>query len=109
MTPETSRLEKLEEFTRQNPADAFAHYGLAMEYKNTGRNDDALKTFEALLGFKPDYTAAYYHAGVTLGELGRTDEARDTLTRGMEVAKKNGDFHTLSELEEAISSLSASG
>ena len=105
MAPETSRLEKLEEFTRQNPQDAFAHYGLAMEYKDAGRKDDALETFNALLGFKPDYTAAYYHAGVTLGELGRTDEARDYLTRGMEVAKKNGDFHTLSELEEAISSL----
>ena len=105
MTPESSRMEELEEFIRQSPQDAFAHYGLAIEYKNAGRNDDALKTFDALLGFKPDYTAAYYHAGVMLGEAGRKEDAHDYLTRGMDVAKKNGDFHTLSELEEALNSL----
>ena len=105
MAPEQSRMEKLEEFTRQNPQDAFAHYGLAIEYKNAGRKDEALKTFDALLGFKPDYTAAYYHAGVMLGEASRKEEAREYLTRGMDVAKKNGDFHTLSELEEALASI----
>ncbi len=100
-----SRREKLEEFIRLNPEDAFSRYGLAIEYKNAGQHDDALKTFEKLLSFKPDYTAAYYHAGVMLGGMGRTGEARDYLTRGMEVAKKNGDFHTLSELEEALNDL----
>ena len=102
---EKSRMETLEEFTQQNPEDAFSHYGLAMEYKTAGRHDDALKIYEKLLSFKPDYTAAYYHAGVMLGDMDRAAEARDYLTRGMEVAKKNGDFHTLSELEEALNSI----
>ena len=102
---EKSRLEMLEEFAQQNPKDSFAHYGLAMEYKNAERHDDALKVFEKLLSFNPDYTAAYYHAGVMLGGMSRAEEARDYLTRGMEVAKRNGDFHTLSELEEALNSL----
>ena len=61
--------------------------------------------FEKLLSFNPDYTAAYYHAGVMLGGMGRKDDARDYLTRGIAVAKKNGDFHTLSELEEALNDL----
>ena len=34
-----SRLETLEEFVRERPTDAFAHYGLAMEYLNAGRPD----------------------------------------------------------------------
>lgn len=100
-----SRLEMLEEFTQQSPTDAFAHYGLAIEYKNAERHDDALQVFEKLLSFNPDYTAAYYHAGVMLGGMNRKDDARDYLTRGIAVAKKNGDFHTLSELEEALNDL----
>ncbi len=100
-----SRLEMLEEFARQRPQDAFAHYGLAMEYKNLGRADDAVATFHKLIGFKPDYTAAYYQAGVLLGKLSRIEEARELLRRGMEVATRNGDFHTHSEMEQALHDL----
>jgi tetratricopeptide (TPR) repeat protein len=101
-----SRLEMLEEFVRQRPSDAFSHYGLAMEYMNAGRHQDALEAFSKLLAFKPDYTAAYYHAGVLLGKLERIEEARQMLTRGMEVAARNGDFHTRGEMEEALHDLS---
>ncbi len=62
-----SRREMLEEFIQQKPNDSFAHYGLAMEYANAGRHDDALATFQKLLGFNPDYAYAYYHAGALLG------------------------------------------
>lgn len=102
----TSRLQMLEEFTRQHPQDSFSHYGLAMEYVNAGRHDEALETFNKLLGLNPDYVAAYYHAGVLLGKLGRLEEARSLLQRGMEVAGRNGDFHTRSELEQALHDLS---
>lgn len=104
---EKSRLEMLEEFTRQRPSDAFAHYGLAMEYVNADRPEEALATFNKLLEFKPDYTAAYYQAGVLLGKLNRADKARQMLQRGMEVAAKNGDFHSRSEMEQALHDLSA--
>lgn len=104
---EKPRLEMLEEFTRQRPSDAFAHYGLAMEYANAGRHEDALATFAKLLEFKPDYTAAYYQAGVLLGKLNRADEGRQMLQRGMEVAAKNGDFHSRSEMEQALHDLPA--
>jgi tetratricopeptide (TPR) repeat protein len=102
-----SRLEMLEEFTRQRPTDSFSHYGLAMEYINAGRDDDALATFQKLLGFNPNYTAAYYHAGQLLARLGRADEARQMLRSGMEVAERNGDFHTHSELEQALHDLAS--
>jgi len=100
-----SRLEMLEEFTRERPTDSFSHYGLALEYANAGRDDDALATFRKLLGFNPNYTAAYFHAGQLLARLGRADEAREMFQRGMEVASRNGDFHTHSELEQALHDL----
>lgn len=100
-----SRLEMLEAFTRQRPTDSFSHYGLAMEYASTGRHDEALATFQKLLAFNPDYTAAYFHAGQLLARLGRVAEAREMLQRGVEVAARNGDFHTQSELEQALHDL----
>jgi len=100
-----SRMETLEEFLRQQPNDSFAHYGLALEYAKAGRGDDALALFQKLLGFNPGYTAAYYQAGVLLGQLGRVDDARAMFQRGIEVAAQNGDFHTKSELEQALHDL----
>jgi len=100
-----SRLEVLEEFASQRPTDSFACYGLAMEYANAGRPDDALAAFQKLLGFNPNYTAAYYHAGQLLARMGRAGDAREMLQRGMEVASRNGDFHTHSELEQALHDL----
>lgn len=100
-----SRLEMLEEFSREHANDSFSHYGLAMEYVKAGRSQEALETFHKLLGFNPDYTAAYYHAGVLLGGLGRVEEARQMFQRGMEVASRHSDFHTHSELEQALHDL----
>ncbi|MEE8201502.1 MAG: tetratricopeptide repeat protein [Candidatus Acidoferrales bacterium] len=101
-----SRREMLEEFIQQKPNDSFAHYGLAMEYANAGRHDDALTTFQKLLSFNPDYAYAYYHAGALLGKLGRVEEARSMFQRGLEVAGRTGDLHAKSELEEALHNLS---
>lgn len=102
-----SRLEMLEEFVREQPSDAFAHYGLALEYAKAGRHDDALTLLQKLLGFNPDYTAAYQQAGLLLTRLGRVEQARTMFQRGIEVAGRHGDFHTRSELEQALHDLTS--
>jgi tetratricopeptide (TPR) repeat protein len=101
-----SRLETLEEFVRERPTDAFAHYGLAMEYSNAGRAEDALAVFQKLLGFNPNYTAGYHQAALLLTRLGRTDEAQEMFKRGIEVAGRNGEAHSKMEMEEALHDLS---
>ncbi|HXE76165.1 MAG TPA: tetratricopeptide repeat protein [Candidatus Xenobia bacterium] len=102
-----SRLEMLEEFVRERPTDAFAHYGLAMEYVNARRSEDALATFRKLIGFNPNYSAAYHQAGLLLSRLGRTEEAKEMFQRGIEVAGRNGEAHSKMEMEEALHDLSA--
>ena len=101
-----SRLETLEEFAHERPTDAFAHYGLAMEYVNASRAEDALVTFQKLLGFNPSYTAGYHQSALLLTRLGRTDEAREMFRRGIEVAGRNGEHHSKTEMEEALHDLS---
>ena len=102
-----SRLETLEEFVRQRPQDAFAHYGLALEYANAGRGDDALATFQKLLGLNPNYTAAYHQAALLLTRLGRTDDARAMFQRGIEVAGRNGELHSKTEMEQSLHDLTS--
>jgi tetratricopeptide (TPR) repeat protein len=96
------RIEVLKSMVAQDPKNAFARYGLALEYVNSGRPDDAIAEFHSLLEANPDYAAGYYHAGRTLEGMGRTDEAREMYERGIAVTTRTGDAHTRSELQAAL-------
>ena len=73
------KIAMLTEILTQNPGDAFARYGLAMEHANQGQTDAALAEFDRLLTTHPDYTAGYFMAAQTLVKAGRTDEAKARL------------------------------
>jgi tetratricopeptide (TPR) repeat protein len=100
-----SRIEMLEAFIAQRPSDPFPRYGLALEYKNSGRLEEASETFAALMKDHPAYTAAYLHAGNTAVALGRPEDAREIYARGVEACKSAGDAHARGELEGALASL----
>jgi|SRR5262245_25234457 len=99
------RLQMLLEFTKNHPNDPFALYGLAMEYKNRGRLEDAAERFGALILAHPEYTPAYLHAGNTQVELGHRDQARSIYQAGIAACARKGDAHAQSELQTALSSL----
>lgn len=96
--------EFLEEALRQDPANTFARYGLAMECANT-EPDAAWGHFQYLLHHHPDYAAAYYQAGVFLIKQGRLDEARKVLAAGVEVTGRQGKQHAQAELQAALDDL----
>jgi tetratricopeptide (TPR) repeat protein len=99
-------LEILKSMVEQNPADSFARYGLAMEYRNTGDLEAAVAEFRTLLAAHPDYSAAYFHGGQTLERLGRQAEARELYMRGIEATARKGDFHTRDEIQAALDLMS---
>src|SRR2546425_12645891 len=84
------RLSLLSEILSQNPNDAFARYGLAMEYSKAGEVERALSEFNRLLSAHPDYTAGYFMAGQTPVQAGRTEEAKKMLGEGIASAQRNG-------------------
>jgi tetratricopeptide (TPR) repeat protein len=96
------RLDALREMVSHDPNNAFARYGLAMEYAKTGRLEDAVAEYTNLLEGSPDYAAAYYHGGQALERLDRLEDARDWYQRGIEATTRNGDAHTRSELQTAL-------
>jgi predicted Zn-dependent protease len=99
------RLAMLEAMTKSGKADAFAWYGLGMEYRREGRVDEALATFEQLRSLHADYLPMYLMAGQTSIEAGRTREARGWLEAGVDLAKAQGAGHALGELESALANL----
>jgi Flp pilus assembly protein TadD len=98
----SNRLEVLKSLVAQNPADAFARYGLAMELVRIGKSEDAVEEFRQLLAANPNYAAGYFHGGQTLEKLGRVEDARAMYEQGIEVTTRTGDAHARSELQGAL-------
>ena len=99
------RIALLSEVLSQNPSDAFARYGLAMEYSNAGDVERALEEFTRLLATHPDYTAGYFMAAQTLAKAERTEEARKMLKDGIASAEKTGNGHAQAEMEGMLAEL----
>jgi thioredoxin-like negative regulator of GroEL len=107
MTPPQmkTRRQMLEEFVAAKPNDAFARYGLAMECANSSDAAAADEQFKMLLGAHPDYVAAYFQYGQFLARIGRSEDARSTLTSGIATARRTGDDHARAEMETALAEL----
>ena len=95
----------LNEILEQNPDDAFARYGLAMEYSKMGSLEQAMTEFKRLLATHPDYTAGYFMAAQTLAGASRVDEARKMLQEGIASAKRTGNAHAQAEMEAMLGEL----
>jgi tetratricopeptide (TPR) repeat protein len=99
------RIAMLTEILAENPNDAFARYGLAMELSNQGQIEPAMEEFGKLLSTHPDYTAGYFMAAQTLAKADRVDEARKMLGDGILSAKRTGNGHAQSEMEGMLADL----
>jgi tetratricopeptide (TPR) repeat protein len=96
------KIAMLTEILKQNPADAFARYGLAMAYAAEGKNDEALREFATTIEHNPDYVPAFQMAAQTLLKLGRTDEARQRLQDGLAAAARTNNAHAASEMQAML-------
>ena len=99
------RIAALNEILTDNPKDAFARYGLAMEYSKQGDFDRALAEFSILLESHPEYTAGYFMAAQTLVKAERVDDAKKMLNDGIVSARRTGNLHAQSEMEGMLAEL----
>ena len=100
-----TRKEQLEAMLAEEPRDAELRYMLAMEYLSEGDDEGALRCFYELFDLAPDYPPAYHMAGRVLHRLGRLEEAREVLSRGIPVAAKRHDTHAVGEMQELMDNL----
>jgi predicted Zn-dependent protease len=99
------KIAMLTQILEQNPGDAFARYGLAMEHANQGQTENAVGEFNRLLADHPDYTAGYFMAAQTLVKAERTEEAKARLNQGIASAQRTGNQHARSEMEALLMEL----
>lgn len=99
------RIALLTEILTANPDDAFARYGLALEYSKTGQTDQALGEFKTLIEKNPDYTPAYFMAAQTLATANRIDEAKRMLVDGIASARRTANTHAQSEMTAMLEEL----
>lgn len=103
--PLQSRLEKLEAMLVDEPHDPFLRYSRALELDKIGRSDESVEALSALSTDDPPYVPAFFMAAQQLAALGREEEARGFLTRGIEQAQRTGDDHAAGEMAEFLASL----
>lgn len=105
MTKDMDRLTMLAQIVEQNPNDAFARYGLAMEHANRGDLTTGLAEFAKLVEMHPDYSAGYHMAAQNLAKAGRIDEAKDYLERGIAAAERTRNMHARAEMQQMLEEL----
>jgi predicted Zn-dependent protease len=100
-----ARIEDIEKMLASNPDDVFLNFAMAMELVKAGRHDEAAGRFDRVTRLDPNYISAYRQWSGMLVVLGRKDEARAVLLRGIEAATRAGDKHAVSKMQEALTLL----
>jgi tetratricopeptide (TPR) repeat protein len=99
------RIQILTQVLKENPNDAFARYGLAMEYSKKDDVETAMQHFNRLAEMHPDYAPGYFMAAQLLARVGRLDEAKTFLTNGIAAAARTGNAHAKGEMEAMLAEL----
>ena len=100
-----SRREQLERLLADDPQDSFLRYGLAMEYGREGNDVGLVDGLKALVHDSPDYVPAYFHGAQGLLRLGRAEEAKALLQKGIAEAQRAGDQHAAEEMQELLGTI----
>jgi len=99
------KIAGLREILAMDPGNAFARYGLALEYVNQGEVETGLAEFDALIAAHPDYVPAYQMAAQTLAKVERVPAAIAMLKRGITTSQKAGNSKALSEMQGMLDEL----
>ena len=100
-----TRLEKLLEFTKEQPDDLFLKYALAMEYQGLNDIDKAKEYFEEVIKVDKNHVAAYYQLGKIFEILDIESSAISMYEKGLENARIKNDMRSIREFNAAIDAL----
>ncbi len=84
------------------PGDSRVRFMLAMEFTNSQQFAEAKREFDELISRDPSYVSAYFMAGRACESIGDLAGARGYLELGIETARRIGDRHAESEMQEAL-------
>lgn len=93
------RIATFQQLLEANPDDAFARYGLAMEYRRLGNLQMALEEFDRLRERQPGYTSGYQMAAQLLLDRGDMAAARERLQQGIACAQAEKNARAMREMQ----------
>lgn len=105
----STRRERIEEMLSREPDDQFLRYGLAMELDKEADHERSLELLSGLMDDATPYVPAFFMAGQQLARIGRGDEAKAVIQRGIPEAQRQGNMHAAGEMTEFLASLDLLG
>ena len=100
-----NRIETFRQMVAKNPGNALARFGLANEALKEGLWDEAREHLEAYLGLYDDEGNGWSRLAEALENLGRPEEARDALRKGIAASNRFGHAGMAAELEDRLEQL----
>lgn len=97
-----NRISELALQVRKNPDDSFSKFALALELWKNGDIEKTKLLFENIIETDSQYLGVYYHLAKLYTEIEETEKAVRTYKKGIEIASKRDDLHSLAELKEAL-------
>jgi thioredoxin-like negative regulator of GroEL len=98
-------VETFQRFLEKDPANIFARYSLAMEYRKAGNLEEALTEFREVIAREAGYIPVYFMVGQTAVEAGKLDEAKELLAAGIDRARAAGESHAADKMSELLATL----
>jgi len=100
-----SKLDVFRAMVAKNPENPLARFGLANEALKAGLHAEAAEQLQAYLARYDDEGNGWGRLGEALAALGRVDEARDALRRGIEASHRFGHPGMANELAARLEEL----
>lgn len=101
----SNRLQSLLTMFDEKKPDSFVLFAIAKEYEYLENMQEAIQKYEDLKTLDPNYVGLYYHLAKAYEGKDMPEKAIKIYEEGIQVAKKQADFHALSELNNAKTNL----
>lgn len=100
-----SKLDVFRAMVAKDPENPLARFGLANEAIKAGLHAEAIEHLQAYLARYDDEGNGWGRLGESLAAVGRSDEARDALRRGIEASQRFGHPGMANELGARLEEL----
>jgi predicted Zn-dependent protease len=108
MTDSRTRLDTFRAMVAKNPDNVLARFGLANEAAKAGLSAEAVEHYAVYLASYDDEGNGWQRMAEVLAQLGRGDEARDALRKGIAASNRFGHTGMAAELEDRLEELGGS-
>jgi uncharacterized protein HemY len=98
----SQRVEQFRKLAALDPSDVLTHFGLGSACLEEGLWEEAAASFKKTLEIKPDYTAVYPLLAEALQKMGKMEEVKEVLRKGLEVAEITHDMMPKQKMEAKL-------